>query len=274
MFSELVRSTGRMAQRHTLICLLVALELTALPAVATTPDNPAAAGFDHAGSDSSAVVLADQAMMRLGGYQNWDNTRYVTWRFFGNRLHVWDKWTGHIRFEQGNLTVLMNVIDKNGRAWQSGLQVTNADSLDTLLGSGYRAWINDSYWMFMPYKLKDSGVSLKHEGEGTTIEGAAAEILQLTFFDVGVTPQNKYHVYIDRGSKLVVQWDFFAEASDTKPRFQIPWANWQPHGRLWLSDDRGKRKHSDIAVFDALPATVFSDPTPVDMMAFERASVP
>ena len=257
-----------------MICLLVALELTALPTVATTPDNPAAAGFDHAGSDSSAVVLADQVMMRLGGYQNWDNTRYVTWRFFGNRLHVWDKWTGRIRFEQGDLTVLMNVIDKSGRAWQSSVEVTDADSLDILLEKGYRAWINDAYWMFMPYKLKDSGVTLKHKGAGTTIDGAPADILTLTFDGVGVAPQNKYDVYVERNSKRVVQWNFFADAADAEPRFQIPWANWQPHGRIWLFADRGQRDHSDIAVYNALPQTVFTDPEPVNMMAFERASGP
>jgi hypothetical protein len=263
-----------MAKRHAWICLLVGLESAAMPAVATADDNPSAAGFDHAGSDSSAIALADQVMSRLGGYKNWDHTRYITWRFFGNRLHVWDKWTGRIRFEQGGLTVLMNVIDKNGRAWQSGVEVTTADSLGTLLESGHRAWINDSYWMFMPYKLKDSGVTLKHVGAGTTTDGVEAEIVELTFSGVGVTPQNKYHVYIGGGSKRVVQWDFFADVADTKPRFQIPWTNWLPHGRIWLSDDRGKRKHSEIAVFDVLPATVFSDPTPVDMMAFERATVP
>ncbi len=33
------------------------------------------------------------------------------------RLHVWDKWTGDIRFEQGDLTVLMNIHSKEGRAF-------------------------------------------------------------------------------------------------------------------------------------------------------------
>ncbi len=242
--------------------------------VASADDNPAAAGFDHDGSDPQAIELADQVMSHLGGRGNWDETRYVTWRFFGQRRHVWDKWTGRIRFEQGDLTVLMNVVDKNGRAWQSRVEVTEADSLDILLQKGYRAWINDSYWMFMPYKLKDSGVTLKHKGVGTTIDGAPADILTLTFDGVGVTPQNKYDVYVDRNSKQVVQWDFFSAATDTESRFQIPWANWQPHGRIWLSADRGERDHSEIAVYDALPQTVFTDPEPVNMMAFERASVP
>ena len=250
------------------------LAVAAACSAALAEDNPAAPGFDREGSDPRAIELADQVMLHLGGRGNWDSTRYVTWRFFGKRRHVWDKWTGRIRFEQGDLTVLMNVIDKSGRAWQSSVEVTDPDSLKPLLETGYRAWINDAYWMFMPYKLKDSGVTLKHKGVGTTIDGAAADILILTFAGVGVTPNNKYHVYVDRDSKRVVQWDFFADAADAEPRFQIPWANWEPHGRIWLSADRGQRDHSDIAVFDALPQTVFDDPKPVKMMAFERAAVP
>lgn len=46
----------------------------------------------------------------------------------------------------------------------------------------------------MPYKLKDSGVTLKYKGEGQTEEGEPAQVLVLTFKDVGVTPQNKYEV--------------------------------------------------------------------------------
>ena len=45
----------------------------------------------------------------MGGRKNWDDTRYITWRFIGFRLHVWDKWTGDLRFEQGEMTVLMNI---------------------------------------------------------------------------------------------------------------------------------------------------------------------
>ena len=70
--------------------------------VAVADENPAAAGFDRDGSDALAIELADQVMLRLGGRENWDSTRYLTWRFFGKRRHVWDKWSGRIRFEQGD----------------------------------------------------------------------------------------------------------------------------------------------------------------------------
>ena len=145
--------------------------------------------------------------------------------------------------------MLMNVVDKSGRAWQSSVEVTHQDSLEILLEQGYRAWINDSYWMFMPYKLKDSGVTLKHKGVGTTTNGAAADILTLTFDGVGVTPQNKYDVYVARSSKLVVQWDFFANAADAEPRFQMPWADLAtPWPHLAVCGPRRERPFRDSSL--------------------------
>ena len=60
---------------------------------------PAAEGFDTAGSNTQAIAVAEATMLAMGGYTAWDQPRYITWRFFGRRLHVWDKWTGDIRFE-------------------------------------------------------------------------------------------------------------------------------------------------------------------------------
>ena len=227
--------------------------------------NPAMPGFDEAGSDVRAVEIADAVMARLGGRADWDATRYITWRFFGRRLHVWDKWTGDIRFEQGDLVVLMNIDSRQGRAWQAGQRLAHPDTVAAKLDGAYRAWINDSYWLVMPYKLKDSGVTLKHKGTGVTQAGQAADILELTFEGVGVTPQNKYDVYVDTDERLVRQWAFYADADDDEPRFTSPWSNWQPYGAIWLADDHGNNRHTDVAVLEELPRSVFEDPVAADL---------
>ena len=161
-------------------------------------------------------------MAAMGGRANWDATRYITWRFFGFRLHVWDKWTGNIRFEQGDLTVLMNIHSKEGRAFAAGAKISDPDTLAAKLDHGYRAYINDSYWLVMPYKLKDTGVTLRYRGLEATEDGRPAEVLELTFKDVGVTPQNKYAVWIDQESRLVTQWAFYREAADAEPALYRP----------------------------------------------------
>ena len=227
--------------------------------------NPPAPGFDEAGSDRRAIELADRVMARLGGRAAWDGTRYLTWRFFGGRRHVWDRWTGSHRFEDGELIVLSNIHDGSGRAWQEGVEITDPDTLAQRLHEAHGAWINDSYWLVMPYKLKDTGVTLRYRGEGITEEGLPAYILELTFRDVGRTPQNRYQVWVDIDNSLVRQWSFYGEAADEEPRFIMPWANWQPYGEIWLNDDFGKPRHTEIAVFDELPEAVFTDPQEISL---------
>ncbi len=257
----MVNRTGKFVARIAGCWLLIfSLSMTAQHSVG---QNPPAPGFDVQGSDPRAIEIADEVMQALGGRENWDNTRYIQWRFFGKRLHIWDKWTGNLRFEYGDLLVLMNLNTREGKAWKSGEKITQPDSLKKTLQYAYEAWVNDSYWMFMPYKLKDSGVTLKYAGEGKTENGRPADILQLTFKNVGVTPQNKYLVYVDKESRLVTQWSYFQNVSDREPRITTPWRNWKRYGRIMLSDDRGKRKHTDIAVYDSLPEAVFTSPEPV-----------
>ena len=224
---------------------------------------PAAQGFDTAGSSPQAIALAEETMQAMGGYSAWSQTRFITWRFFGRRLHVWDKWTGDIRFEQDDLTILMNIHTRRGSAFRDGNPLTDSE-LQTALDQGYRAWINDSYWLVMPYKLKDSGVTLLYSGKDKSEDGRDADVLELRFTDVGVTPNNKYRVWIDRESRLVSQWAFYADAEDAEPRFIGAWQNWQRHGSIMLSDNRGQRSHTDVAVLSELPASVLSDPSPLD----------
>lgn len=212
------------------------------------------------GSDARAVEIADQVMEALGGRSNWEAAHYLTWNFFGRRLHVWDKWSGNLHLEAGPLLILMNVNTRTGQVWKKGEEVTNPDSLGKFLQFGYEAWINDSYWLLMPYKLRDEGVVLRYAGSGKTEAGAPAEILELTFQEVGVTPENKYHIYVDQTTHLVSQWAFFENAADDQPAIVTPWSDWRRFGNILLSGDRGRRKISDIAVFDQLPETVFSTP--------------
>lgn len=241
-----------------LIAAVVVLQAWAL----TAETNPALPGFDEAGSDPRAIEIADAVMERLGGRANWDATRYLTWRFFGKRLHVWDKWTGDLRFEQGNLVVLMNIHSREGRAW-NGQQIVDADSLAARLDDAYRAWINDSYWVVMPYKPKDSEVTLRHKGSGETVSGLSCEILELSFTDVGVTPQNKYDVYVDSQEHLVRQWAFYGNAEDEEPRFVSPWSNWKPYSDIWLADDHRRNRHTDVFVLEQVSRAVFEDPAAV-----------
>lgn len=209
--------------------------------------------------DTKAEELADRVMARMGGQESWDNARFVTWKFFGKRLHHWDRWTGDIRIQTDDRLVLMNIKTKEGIAVEKGKRLTGK-KLTKALDQGWKQWINDSYWMFMPYKLRDPGVVLKYLGKGKLEDGRAAEEVEMTFSpENGVTPDNKYIVRVAEDTGLIEEWSFFKKKQKVKPGFTMPWSNWKPFGEIWLATSHGRDLDWEIAVLAEVPSGMFSD---------------
>lgn len=227
--------------------------------------NPPATGFNAEGSDARAVAIADEVMEAMGGREAWDNTRHLCWNFFGARELVWDKWTGDVRVDFRNMTFLININDDKGKVYIDGMEITDSDSLQKMVDRGKSIWINDSYWLAMPFKLKDSGVTLKYAGEDTTQNGAMADKLNLTFEGVGDTPQNMYYVWVDKETRLVSQWAYYPNTEAEEPRFINPWEDYNKQGEIMLSGSRGQRGMEDIMVFNDLPESVYKSAEKPDL---------
>lgn len=229
----------------------------------TTPSeiNPPAPGFDLAQSDAAAIKIADEVMEAMGGRKAYDETRYLFWNFFGSRTLLWDKHQGDVRIEslKDDFKVVMNLNTMKGKVKMNGAELTHPDSLTKYLQKGKEIWINDSYWLVMPFKLKDSGVTLKHLGEEKAEDGKIADVLELSFKGVGVTPNNKYHVFVDRESKLVSKWSFYPKATDKEPRFSTPWDGYKTYGKIKLSGGRGTYQLTDIKVLEKVEEGVFTN---------------
>lgn len=249
-----------------LLILLLAFQMCQ-PKEKATPENPPMEGFNLQASDPKAMQIADSVMAAQGGRKNWDATRYIAWNFFNSRKLLWDKHTGNVRIEnlKDSTKTLVNINTGQGKVLKDGAEITQPDSLAKYLKEGKEAWINDSYWLVMPFKLKDSGVSLKYLGEETLPTGQQTNKLQLTYQNVGVTPENKYHVYVDKNNHLVAQWAYYKNAQDSVPAFVMPWQDYQTYGKIKLSGDRGKAKLTDIQVLDQVPETAFTSFAPVDL---------
>jgi len=216
-------------------------------------------------SDPEAVVVADRVMDAMGGRKHWDNTRLICWNFFDRRDLIWDKLTGDVRIQSSNdnTLYLLNINTMEGRVMRDGEEMTDPDSLRKYVERGKRIWINDSYWLVMPYKMKDSGVTLKYMGEDESESGLTCDVVQMTFEDVGVTPYNKYLVWVDKASSLVRQWAYFQYDTLDAPRWVRPWDDWAQHGDVLLSANRGDRAVNNIHVFAELPEKVFTSFEPV-----------
>jgi hypothetical protein len=220
-----------------------------------------------------AQAVADRVLQALGGKEAWDNTRYIHFTFAGRRTHWWDKWTGRYRVEGQNregqkYVVLTNINTKEGTAYLNG-QKAEGDQAKQLLEAAYGAWVNDTYWLLMPYKLKDPGVNLSPAGE-ETIDGKTYDKLALSFESVGLTPGDRYWAYINRDTGLMDRWSFILQDMPKEgPPSVWLWTGWQKHGNIMLAphrshvgDDR-KLELSDIAVPDQIPDSVFTSTEPV-----------
>jgi hypothetical protein len=262
----LARLASFVSRRVALATALAAALAAAAPARAAAPSAP----------DPKAVAVADRVMQALGGEDAWKATRYLRFDFavdrdgktVMSRAHTWDKWRGRYRVEGKDkdgkdLVVAMNVNTKEGQATLAGAPLAG-DALKAALETAYAWWVNDTYWLLMPYKMRDPGVVLSYAGRET--KGADAwDKLLLTFDGVGLTPKDKYWVYVNARTGLVDRWEFVLKGEKTPP-VPFEWKGWKAHGRIQLADDRvnpkdGTRIH--FPVLDApasVPEATFAKP--------------
>ena len=125
------------------------------------------------------------------------------------------------------------------------------------LSKGKEIWMNDSYWLFMPFKLKDTGVTLTYLKEGMTKTGELSDVLKLTFKEVGVTPNNAYWVWVSKDQNLIKQWAYFKHFSDSLPQFVSPWDDYEEYGEILLAKGRGWRNLTEVAVLYSVPIQTF-----------------
>src|SRR5262249_38980475 len=140
-------------------CTAAVLLLLAIPLAVARGETP--------DSDRHAIKVADQVMDALGGKARWNALGGLRWTFevSGNdtvrapRRHAWDRHTNWHRVEgtnrQGVPFVYIDHLDSGkGMAWMNGVAM-EGDTVPKLMKRAHSMWTNDTYWMLMPYKLRD-----------------------------------------------------------------------------------------------------------------------
>jgi hypothetical protein len=227
--------------------LLLAGLLAALPACAPAPRGDA---------DPKAARVADRVMQKLGGRMRWNALEGLRWTFQSSsgdtmrpgRRHSWDKRTGWHRVEgrnrQGQTFVLIEKLGgAAGMAWVDGQKI-EGDSLRKLVTRAHSLWTNDTYWMLMPYKLRDPGVKLAYDGEARE-DGKVYDRLALSFDRVGETPGDRYWVFVNRANDRIEQWEYVLEDQLTPPE-RWSWEGWERHDGLWFPT---VHRQGDVAVY-------------------------
>lgn len=234
-----------------------------------------AARAETTASDPKAVRIADQVMKGLGGEKAWNDLEGLRWSFGSSmndtvrgvpRRHAWNKHTGMHRVDGvtragDKFTFIHHVGDSTGKAWMNGVPI-EGDSLKKLIARAQSLWINDTYWMLMPYKLRDPGVTLQLAGEAKDGD-TTWDKLALSFDHVGQTPGDRYWVFVNRANHRVEKWEMVLQG-DQPPPVAYTWESWEEHGGLWFPTAHRQDKlnvfTNAVETVSAFPPGTFEQP--------------
>lgn len=185
--------------------------------------------------------------------------------------HLWDRTSGAYRVEYpiGEDSLLVAVFAANefdmdmpeGRAFINGV-IADSVNHDEYLKSAYERFINDSYWLVMPFKLFDDGVdrTIAHDSSD-----ADTDVLRLRFENVGLTPGDQYWLRADSTGQIL-SWSFTLESGGTGYFEFLEYAHVPtPAGSLFVStrkQDGGRAILTEILPADSVSSDIFSDPHP------------
>jgi hypothetical protein len=200
-------------------------------------------GQNAAGGQDAAEV-AKAVIEAMGGQEALESIHLLQFDFvvsrdgqeLSRRKHWWDRRSGDYRLEgvtreeKEPYRVIFNVHSKEGRAWQ-GSEELAGEELAKELENAYGRFINDTYWLLMPWKWLDPGVHLTREEE-RSIDGKAFDVVKLDFDDgTGLTSGDIYRGYVSQDTGLMERWEYVLQTEDGSPGDQEPtvwdWTDWK-----------------------------------------------
>jgi len=219
--------------------------------------------------DPAAAALAQKTIDAMGGMDAWKQVQAIRFNFqvesAGNPphavKHLWDHKNSrdHIEGKTRDGKAMVAWIDlrtKQGQAWSDGKKL-EGDELKKAMDWAMSRWINDTYWLIMPMKSLDAGVTLKKEADKD-----GHEILHLSFAKVGETPGDQYWAYINKNSGLMDRWEYTLEDGS---KGDWNWVEWQEFGKVKLSklkkaaDGKVSIRFEPLAVSDSVDPAYFGN---------------
>ncbi len=211
-------------------------------------------------TDSAVARVHSRMLAAMGGDQGFQQARYFEFDFVvlrngaevSRRSHRWDRHRGdyRLRFNARTDTVVavFNVNDARSGVVRVNGQDISGPREDSLLTGAYARHINDSYWLIMPYKWRDPGVTLSSQGRQTDGQGKEWDVVKLTFAQVGLTPQNEYLAFINPQTGLMERWHHFPSAGAQPAIYD--WNRWQQFGPIMLATEKPSPDGSAVIRFD------------------------
>lgn len=232
-----------------------------------------ATGSAASKGDDKAQAIAQNMLQAMGGQDAWNKVHFVRYDFRVNvngntvadRAHLWDKQTGHYRYEDKTKdgkarVVLFNMGNQQGEAYVDGKKLDGTAGSDAVKDA-YKAFINDMYWLAMPWKWMDAGVHLRYLGPRAR-KSRNFDVVELSFDHVGLTPGDHYQAYVSPRSSMMEHWEYTLESGQ---KGSWDW-EYTTTGGVKLAkthrseDGKSEINMGDVRVLDTVDAAYFTDP--------------
>ncbi len=208
----------------------------------------------NADQPTRADELARLAIDGIGGEENWSRAKAIQFDFGSTsdgettirRRHLWDRSSGQYRIEYEGREdvdlVLLNTNSGAGVAYRKGMEVDTDSIQNELVKAAIHHHLNDIYWLILPLKLFDPGVS-----RGVGVDSTGREYLTLSFDSVGYTPDDKYRIRIDSETGLIESWEFALQNSPDQWR-KFEWTKYKRFPDLGVTLSEAKLNESGNGV--------------------------
>ena len=251
------------------------------PAPKATPPPAKPVPPPPAQIDDLSAPIVKSVTDAMGGQATWDKLPYFRFDFVVVRdgkevarfRHWWDKAHGRCRVEgpddQGRVvTAIIDLATRKGKSFTDGIADTEPANIQNIIEMGYERWVNDTYWIIMPFKLHDPGTRIRYDRKGTGEGGQTYDVLELSFQKgVGLTPDDRYWLFVNRQTHLIDRWEYVLTGQKPPPQ-SASWESWSEIGPLRLSLARrfqGKSvmlRFENAATPDAMDESVFTHSRP------------
>lgn len=229
---------------------ILLLSILLLGAAAWFPPRALASSPPAADVDPESAGIVRAMTDAMGGQETWDRLPYFRFDFVVVRegkevarfRHWWDKRNGRCRVEgpddQGKqVAAIFTLADRKGSAFVEGIGESDSARVAAIVQNGYERWVNDTYWITMPFKLRDPGVRIRYARNERTLE-TVYDVLELSFVaGTGLTSDDRYWLYVNRKTHLIDRWDYVLTGQKPPPS-GASWEAWTGIGPVKLALQR------------------------------------